>query len=228
MLGAFFHLLGYGLCHQLPERSFFGGGYQLPVCARDTGIYLGFVVSLALIALLDRGRRRTGLPHAAVLALGAAFVAVMAWDGVTSYAGWRTTTNDLRLASGLLAGWAMPLVVVPLLNSALWRSGGPERVLARGREVLLWVGAIPVVFVAVRWGFPFLGGVYPALVAAAIVVTFVSVNLIIVTLAPRFERRAERLRDAWLPICVALAVSAAEVGAAAALRAWLQSLAGVG
>jgi hypothetical protein len=49
-----------------------------------------------------------------------------------------------------------------------------------------------------------------------------------VLLAPRFERRASRLRDAWLPLLIALAISAAEVGAAAALRVWLQSLTRVG
>jgi uncharacterized membrane protein len=28
------------ICHQLPERSFFLSGIQLPVCARCTGLYL--------------------------------------------------------------------------------------------------------------------------------------------------------------------------------------------
>ena len=62
MLAEFLHWLGFGLCHQLPERSFFGGGVQVPVCARDTGIYVGFVVAFALIALVHRGERPTGFP----------------------------------------------------------------------------------------------------------------------------------------------------------------------
>ena len=52
MLQGFLHWMGYGLCHQLPERSFFGGGVQVPVCARDTGIYFGVLISLALIAIV--------------------------------------------------------------------------------------------------------------------------------------------------------------------------------
>jgi uncharacterized membrane protein len=228
VIEAFLHWLGFGLCHQLPARSFVAGGYQLPVCARDTGIYLGFVLSLLVMAALDRGRRRSELPHPAVLAIGGAFVALMAWDGVTSYAGLRATTNDLRLITGLLAGWALPLAVSPLVNSSLWANNSPERVLGKAWEVAVWALAAPVSFAVIRWGLPYLGVAYALAVAAAIVVTFVAVNLIIVLLAPRFERRASRLRDAWLPLLIALAISAAEVGAAAALRVWLQSLTRVG
>lgn len=30
-------------CHQIPERSFFVAGHQFPICARCTGILLGFM-----------------------------------------------------------------------------------------------------------------------------------------------------------------------------------------
>jgi len=37
---AFVYAAGSVICHQLPERSFFLDGRQLPVCARCTGLYL--------------------------------------------------------------------------------------------------------------------------------------------------------------------------------------------
>lgn len=40
----------YG-CHQLPERSFFIGGYQFPLCARCTGITIGYLLALLLCIL---------------------------------------------------------------------------------------------------------------------------------------------------------------------------------
>ena len=36
-------------CHQKPERSFFINGYQFPLCARCTGILLGYILSILLL-----------------------------------------------------------------------------------------------------------------------------------------------------------------------------------
>lgn len=222
------HWLGFGLCHQLPERSFFGGGVQVPVCARDEGIYLGFVVSLLVIAFFERGRRRSGIPPWWVLGIGGLFVAVMGLDGVTSYAGLRATTNDIRLITGLMAGWALPLVVAPVLNDQLWPASEPGKVLGTWRETAAWLAALPVAFVIARWGLPLLGVGLPLLVAVAIFVTFTCVNLMLVTLARPFERTAARLRDAWPAILFGLALTALEVGLSALLRQALLSLARLG
>jgi len=40
------------LCHQLGERSFIVAGITLPVCARCTGIYLGFLAGILSIPIL--------------------------------------------------------------------------------------------------------------------------------------------------------------------------------
>ena len=223
MLEAALHWLGFGLCHQLPARSFFAGGHQLPVCARDTGIYLGFVVALLVAALLDRGRRRTGMPPAWLLGVGFAAVALLGWDGVTSYMGLRPTTNLIRLATGTGTGFAIALVIVPLLNAQLWKRGSEERVLGTPLEGLAWCVAAPVTFAAALWGGPMLGVGYPLLVSAAILVTFTAVNLVLVSLVPRFERSFERLRDTWPAVLLALALTMLEIGGADWLRLALLS-----
>lgn len=224
MFDAAMHWLGFGLCHQLPERSLFAGTHQLPVCARDTGIYVGFVVSLALIALLDRGRRRTGVPPAWLLGVGAALGLAMLWDGFTSYAGLRETTNLLRLVTGVGAGFALTLAVAPILNAQLWQRRSAERVLGEPLEGLAWCLAVPATVAALWWGGPLLGVGYPLIVAIAVIATFTAVNLIVVSLVPRFERRARGLRDAWPALAIAVVVTALELAAADWLRAALLSL----
>lgn len=224
MFDAVMHWIGFGLCHQLPARSFIAGGHQLPVCARDTGIYIGFVVSLLVIAALERGRRRTGMPPAWLLGVGAALVVAMAWDGITSYAGLRETTNFLRLATGTGTGFSLALVVAPILNQQLWRSGGPGRVLGEPLDGALWCLAVPATLAALWWGGPLLGAGYAVVTALAIFVTFSTVNLIVVSLLPRFEHTAARLRDAWPALLVSLAATVLELALAGWLRLLLLSL----
>lgn len=38
-------------CHQIPDRSFFIGKYQFPLCARCTGVLLGYIVAIVLLLL---------------------------------------------------------------------------------------------------------------------------------------------------------------------------------
>jgi len=218
MLDVAMKWLGFGLCHQLPERSLFAAGHQLPVCARDTGLYLGFMASLALIALLERGRRRSEMPPAWVAAIGFLLLAAMAWDGITSYAGLRETTNLLRMATGIGAGFALALVVAPILNAQLWRGGSTGRILAAPWEALLWVLSIPATFALAWWILPALGTGYVLLAAACILATFTCVNLVIVALVPRFERGADRLRDLVPAILIALAVTLVELALADVVR----------
>jgi len=44
------------------------------------------------------------------------------------------------------------------------------------------------------------------------------VNLIIVALVPRFERRADRSRDLWVPVLISVGLTLAELAAADWLR----------
>lgn len=218
MLDAVLRFLGFGLCHQLPERSFFGGGVQVPVCARDTGIYVGFVVALIVIALLDRGRRRSQTPPAWLLAVAILFLLAMAWDGITSYTGLRVTTNEIRLATGLAAGFALAIVVAPILNGQLWRGGSPGRLLGRLPEAIAWLLALPVTYAVVLWGGPLIGLWYPVVVGASILATFTTVNLVVVALIPRFEHAAGSVSELLPPVAISLAATIAEIALADALR----------
>ncbi len=221
MYGTLLHWFGFGLCHQLPERSLFGGGVQVPVCARDTGIYAGIVVSLLVISRLQR--RPSGLPSLGVSVLLAAFVAVMALDGITSYAGIRETTNAVRLATGLLCGYAIGALLAPLINDQLWRTSSSERVLGTSRTLVLWLFSLPAAFAILWWGGPLFGVVYPGLVAIAVIAALTAVNLVIVTLLEVFERKADRLREAWLPLLLAFGIAWVEIFVSAALKLWLEA-----
>lgn len=47
------YVVGSYICHQRPDRSFWFDGQKMAVCARCTGIYVGAVVGLAIVASTD-------------------------------------------------------------------------------------------------------------------------------------------------------------------------------
>lgn len=226
MLQDLFNALGYGLCHQLPERSFFAGGFQLPVCARDTGIYFGFTLALIALYLIAGGRKTVDLPRWPVLVLVGLFITAMGIDGVTSYAGLRQTTNDIRLITGLMTGWGLATLTFPMLNSQLWADCRAGRSPDGAAQTGLWLGSLALAFAVLRWLAPLLGVVYPLLLAVAIVATFTAVNLVFVGLVPSFERRARRLRDLAPAMGIAVVLTVLELAATAWLRTAAEGLIG--
>jgi uncharacterized membrane protein len=111
--------LGFAVCHQQPDRLLRFGDEALFVCARDTGIFVSFF-SLMLVLSLLRGRDRAGTPPWPVLAAGAAGILFLAWDGLTSYLGFRDSTNTLRLLSGFAAGAGLAFPAAALVNGIVF------------------------------------------------------------------------------------------------------------
>lgn len=82
------------LCHRMPERSFFIKGYQFPVCARCTGILVGYIIGIIYIILCNK------LGYTIELLL----MLPMLIDGIGQYRGYFVSTNIRRLITGILAG----------------------------------------------------------------------------------------------------------------------------
>lgn len=82
------------LCHRMPERSFFIKGYQFPVCARCTGILIGYIIGIIYIIFCNK----LGYILELILMLP------MLIDGIGQYRGYFVSTNIRRLITGILAG----------------------------------------------------------------------------------------------------------------------------
>jgi len=108
-----------------------------------------------------------------------------------------------------------------MFNTEIWTRPGFGRTPDGRVQVLQWLAMLAAAFVVVRWGLPLLGVVYPLLLVVAVFVTLGAVNMVFVGLMPRFERRAERWRDLWLPMLLATVFTVLELAAAA----WLRSIA---
>lgn len=111
-----FHKIVYGLgdliCHQKRSRSFIINGNQMPVCSRDTGLYLGVVATLIPLfitniyyPLLYR-KFVSNLFRSRVKFLFIYFIfsGPLIFDFFTQYFGLRNSDNIIRLVTGFLFG----------------------------------------------------------------------------------------------------------------------------
>jgi uncharacterized membrane protein len=92
------------VCHQIADRSLVGFGQPLAVCARCTGIYLGFLVGLGIYPFI-RGWRRPALPSGRLFWLVSVPIGL---DTAAHFLGLWDTSNTARLATGILWGIILP------------------------------------------------------------------------------------------------------------------------
>jgi uncharacterized membrane protein len=104
------------LCHQLPERSFFIAGHQFAVCARCTGLYVGFMLAALFYPLL-RSLRTTQAPPRRWLFIAAV---PMALDvGLQAVGVWENTHSSRFLTGLILSGVAVFYIMPGVLELSL-------------------------------------------------------------------------------------------------------------
>ncbi len=141
--------LDSGICAQLLSHSFYPGGYRLPLCARNTGIYLGFFVTLVMLYSTGKGRAQY-IPRWSIVAVLVGGIAAMAIDGFNSLLldlhqpHLYQPDNLLRLATGLVTGLALALLFLPMLNRLFWRGYNELRSVASWKALALFL-PVPVI-----------------------------------------------------------------------------------
>jgi uncharacterized membrane protein len=218
------HLVGYSICHQIPDRTYHLGGRALPLCARCTGTYVGITIGMVAAALLGRGRAGELLSRGMLILMGL-FILAMAVDGGNSYLVLLgrppllyAPRNWLRTASGTLNGIALSLIVLPVYNFTLWKAPQPIRPLRNVWELLPLLAAGALVIVGLQAGASFL--LYPvALISTAGVLCMLTmVNAMILLILARQDGRATNWREAVLPLLGGLTMTIVELTAIGVLR----------
>jgi uncharacterized membrane protein len=125
-LSAVMYSVGSFICHQLPERSFHLGAFQIPVCGRCLGIYAGFAIAsgVHVLALSTYSRPLTTVTARAVIVAGALPTAVtlaLEWSGV-----WRGS-NIVRAIAGGVLGISIALVVMSVVATLHYSGCEPRR-----------------------------------------------------------------------------------------------------
>ncbi|WP_253735921.1 DUF2085 domain-containing protein [Paenibacillus sp. FJAT-26967] len=88
-------------CHRMSSRSFRLRGVQLPLCARCMGILLGYLALPLFLLYRTEYEYKIGLLLCLPLLI----------DGFTQKWGWRTSSNMLRMVTGLMFGVGQCIVI---------------------------------------------------------------------------------------------------------------------
>lgn len=96
-------------CHQMATRSFFIKGYQFPVCARCTGIAIGYIIGFILSFIFKF--------NFWILIL----VIPMILDGTIQLYTKYESSNIKRLITGFLFGFSIMSAIVYLVRIILYK-----------------------------------------------------------------------------------------------------------
>jgi uncharacterized membrane protein len=226
-------VVGYAICHRIPERSFFLDGRQLPLCARCTGTFLGAVVGLTAMLLLRR-HRASRLPPVPILGILVIFVGFWAFDGLNSYMTFfpgapslYEPQNWLRLTTGMLNGLALITFVFPIFNFTLWRETTRERVFKDAWELLVVLLVMAILILVIQSGIDYL--LYPLAIvsSAGVVMMLVLINSMIASVVLGREGYAETWLQALVPLTVGGALAILQMTAMVLLRAYLTAKLGL-
>jgi uncharacterized membrane protein len=191
--------LDSGICAQMLTHSFYPGGERLPLCARNTGIYLGLMITLISIYARGKGRAQKLPPLSIIIICACGFLALVV-DGLNSLAldlhmiHLYQPDNLLRLGTGLLTGAGLVLLALPILNQLFWRGYNEQSIVSSWREFAPLVVALLLCFLIVISQNTFI--LYPiALLSTAGVLTALSgVNLIFIIAC---GKRSETLQHSY-------------------------------
>jgi len=216
-----------GVCHQFPERCLVYGGRTLPLCARCMGTFLGIVLALVVLRIVEPGRPGR-LPGRGALVILGVLAVLWAVDGTNSFvASLHGATplypsgNVLRLVTGMGLGLGLGALLYPIYHAVMWRDVDERPVLARGWQLvaLLTAGGLLVGIVLAWRSAPF--WLWLGLVSAAVLTALGVANAALLVLLLRREGRGERWMQCVPYLALGVVMALAEMGGMALIRGWL-------
>ena len=110
----------------------------MPVCSRCTGIYIGFIFSIIVILVLER-KVKISIPSFKIITVLVIFTFFMGLDSVGATLRIIEPNNYTRLITGYLVGWFIAILLLPLKNSVMWKTGIEKQYLDNKLRFILWL-----------------------------------------------------------------------------------------
>lgn len=223
--------IGYAVCHRIPERSFHIGDYQLPLCARCSGMYLGAVLGLVLQSITGWKRGKT--PHWSIITILALFFVAFGVDGSNSYLylikqmrpdflaqipNLYVPNNILRVFTGSGMGLAMAVMLFPAFNQSVWADCDETKPAVNWKSFGLMVALMVILNVLVLTESPL--ALYPAAIITALGVWLLLtlVYTIVWVMLMKQDNKFTSLRQLWVPLLAGLTIAILQTAIIDAVR----------
>jgi uncharacterized membrane protein len=226
--------VGYAVCHRISDRSFHIGDYQLPLCARCSGMYLGAMLGLGFQALISR--RRSGMPPWQVIVPLALLVLAFGVDGTNSYLYLIKQTyagafanipnlyipnNMLRLFTGSGMGLVISAAMFPAFNQTIWKQQDLKPALPRIKELSMLLVITLIIDLLVLTDNPFALVPLAIVSTAGVLVLLTMIYSILWLMLFKQENKFDRFSQIWLALVAGLTVGLLQIALIDALRFWL-------
>ena len=215
-------LLGYAVCHQMKERSFFYHDLQSPLCARCTGMYLGGLLTIVYQAF--QGRKGSFPPVWVSVTLGLLFI----WfgiDGLNSFLhfipgfemGYQPS-NLFRLITGAGVGLGIGAILSPLFNQTAWANWVNRSFFEKWYAFPILLLAAGIMVVGVYSQQPVV--LFPAMILSglSIVVLLSSIHTVIALMLTRRTNRQITWMQMRLPLLIGLNICFLQILLTSTLR----------
>jgi uncharacterized membrane protein len=216
----------HGICAQ--QHNIFLGNLQFPLCARNSGIYLSFMLTTLYIYFIGRGRAG-GLPPWPISLVLVLFVPIMAVDGFNSLfvdigrQPLYQPDNFVRTLTGMGMGIAIAVMLHLVLVKTLRKDVDDRQPVLRSWWELLGIIAIDLLALAAIYGnLSLLFWPLAFLAFFGISGVLYLVCLLLTALFMGYEGQVTHLRQLARPATFALLPTLLMLGAMSWLRFWLE------
>lgn len=203
---------------------------KLSIEARDFGIYAGFLLMWAYLAILGRGRA-SGVPSVSILVTLVLFVFVMGFDGLNAFFYDTSFLQmpiqlpylymprlELRLGTGLLCGIAFAGILIPVVNSTLWRDTDPRPIFGGWKQFLGGLAILALVFALNETESGIFLYPFSILSAVSVIILLALINMVFVISFFRGNKPVVNLREALNPFAAGVLLTLVELGTLSAMR----------
>ena len=217
----------HGVCAQAHTVDM--AGMRLPLCARNTGIYSGFLVTVLYLLAIGRASAAK-LPPWPILITLLAFIVVMGVDGFNSLLmdlflpHLYTPRNELRTLTGIGMGVAMAVLIFLMFNMSLRQNPATEQRIIGNWLELGGALLINLLVLAAMYGNVALM-FWPIAFSAWLGITGIlyGINVLLTALFMGYEGKIVRMIQLAKPATWALVFTLIELGALSWARFWLEA-----